>query len=86
MPATQLEAEKAKHIREPFPNGESYQDVVERMRDFLDELAERWDGKRVLLIGHSATRFALDYLLNGIALEELISAPFNWQQGWRFRL
>ena len=84
MPVSQLEAEKSRHIDEPFPGGESYRQVVERVQSFLDDLAREWDGKHVLIIGHAATRFALDYLLNRIALEELVAAPFNWREGWRY--
>ncbi|MDP9265018.1 MAG: hypothetical protein M3O91_02700 [Chloroflexota bacterium] len=37
---------------------------------------------RVLIIGHSATRFALDHLLRGAPLEDLVDAPFDWRPGW----
>jgi broad specificity phosphatase PhoE len=43
------------------------------------------DGGRVLLIGHSATRGALQFLLEGTPLEQLVDAPFAWQEGWEFR-
>jgi len=56
------------------------------MGELLDELAAERDGERVLLIGHSATRWALDHLANGVPLEELIAAPFDWQEGWVYRL
>ena len=65
IPATRLESEMLKHIEEPFPEGESYNDVVRRVRDFLDDLSPDWDGKRVVIIGHSATHWALEILLSG---------------------
>ena len=82
----ELDAVRLRHVDEPFPGGESYRAAVARMGELLDELAAERDGERVLLIGHSATRWALDHLANGVPLEELIAAPFDWQEGWVYRL
>ena len=86
MPVAQLHAERRLRIDAPFPDGESYHQVVGRVRTFLDELAPDWDGRQVLLIGHAATRFALQHLLEGRSLEEVVEAPFAWQPGWTYRL
>jgi hypothetical protein len=40
----------------------------------------------VLLIGHTATRFALQHLLEDTPLERIVDAPFAWQPGWQYRL
>ncbi len=85
-PVARVEAERLRRIDEPFPGGESYRQVVERTKDFLDDLAGDWDGKRVVVIGHSATRLALDHLIHGRDLAEAIAAPFTWQEGWRYEL
>jgi len=69
-----------------FPHGQSYREVVRQMQLFLRELTEAHPGGKVLLIGHSATRWALEVLLAGKALETLVDAPFNWQPGWHYRL
>jgi broad specificity phosphatase PhoE len=84
LPADLVTAERRKHVDAAFPGGESYADAVERMRSFLYDLARAWDGCRVLLIGHSATRWALDHLLLGVPLEEVVDAPFEWQEGWEY--
>src|SRR5258708_3498014 len=52
MPVAQLEAERRHRIDEPFPDGESYRQVVERVRAFLADLARDWEGQQVLLVGH----------------------------------
>jgi broad specificity phosphatase PhoE len=77
-------AVRRRHVDEPFPCGESYRQVVERTRSFLDEVAARHDGQRVVVIAHSANRWALDHLVNGRPLEELVDAPFDWQPGWTY--
>jgi broad specificity phosphatase PhoE len=60
--------------------------VAGRVAGFLEELARDCDGARVLVVGHSATRWALDHLLAGAALAELMVAPFGWQEGWSYAL
>ena len=40
----------------------------------------------MLLIGHVATRWALDHTLLGMPLETLVDAPFEWREGWEYTL
>lgn len=86
MPRAQLDAERGRRLDEPFPGGESWREAVARVAGFLDELRVSRDGERVLIIGHVATRWALDHVVLGIPLEELVAAPFVWQEGWEYRL
>ena len=83
-PAAELEV--AKHVDVPFPGGESYRDVVARVERFLDDVRRGWDGKRVVAVSHAAPRWALQHLLDGTPLEELIGSPLHWQPGWTFWL
>ena len=53
---------------------------------FLTDLPTRWDGRRVLVIGHVATRWGLEHFLNGVPLEDLVDADFQWQEGWEYVL
>jgi broad specificity phosphatase PhoE len=85
-PVAEIEAERVRRTEAPFPGGESYQQVVERTRDFLNDLFPDLDGARVLLIAHSANRWALQHLLLGAPLEEVVEAPFDWQEGWEYAL
>ncbi len=75
---------RLRHVNEPFPGGQSYRQVVEATRAFLDDAVARHDGQRVVVIGHSANRWALQHLLEGTPLGELVAAPFAWQEGWLF--
>ena len=56
------------------------------MARFLGDLPLRWDGQRVLVIGHVATRWGLDHAISGVPLEELAAADFGWRPGWEYRL
>jgi alpha-ribazole phosphatase/probable phosphoglycerate mutase len=86
MPVARLETERARRIDTPYQNGQSYRQVVDQTRDFLRELAPGYQGQTILLIAHSANRWALQCLLDGQRLEELVDAPFVWKPGWRFTL
>ena len=86
-PAAELDTQtRLSHIEEPFPGGQSYRQVVEATRSFLDDVVARHDGTTVLAIAHSANRWAIQHLLDGTPLEELVGAPFEWQEGWIYRL
>jgi 2,3-bisphosphoglycerate-dependent phosphoglycerate mutase len=74
------------HLDTPFPGGESWRQAIGRVAGFLDELSRERDGERVLVIGHVATRWALDHVANGVPLETLIAEHFAWQPGWEYRL
>jgi broad specificity phosphatase PhoE len=84
MPRVRLEAERIAHVGQPWPDGESYTDVVERTRALLMDIVTRHDGERLLVVAHSANRLALDVLLRGRELESLLAAPFDWQPGWEY--
>jgi broad specificity phosphatase PhoE len=86
MPAPALEAGRRHYLDLPYPGGESWRQAVGRIRGFLDDLPLRWNGQRVLIIGHIATRWGLDHFLRGVPLEELADQDFAWQAGWEYRL
>jgi 2,3-bisphosphoglycerate-dependent phosphoglycerate mutase len=85
-PAERVGAEVKARIERPFAGGESYRDVVVRMGRFLDDLFLRWDGLRLVVIGHAATRWSLQHLVGGEELEDVVGAPFEWQHGWEYRV
>lgn len=85
-PTNFVEALGHRYVTRPFPNGESYEEVVRRVRDLLGELNRRYAAGRVLLIGHRAVQYALEHLVNDVPLPEAISASWQWQPGWRYEL
>jgi broad specificity phosphatase PhoE len=75
-----------RHIDTPFPGGPSYREIETATDDFLRDLAAGWDGSTVLLIAHSANRWALDCLLTGARWQALLKSPSPWQPGWDYTL
>jgi alpha-ribazole phosphatase/probable phosphoglycerate mutase len=84
QPVALLASQRRQHIETPFPGGQSYREVIEATHAFLRDLARDWDGSRVLVIAHSANRWALECLLGNGVIEELVDAPFAWQEGWSY--
>jgi broad specificity phosphatase PhoE len=82
MPVSLMERDRRSHVDDPWPEGESYRQVVDRVRRFLRDLPSSPRDGRFIVIGHAATRWALDHLVHGIPLETLVSSPFHWQAGW----
>jgi 2,3-bisphosphoglycerate-dependent phosphoglycerate mutase len=71
---------------QPYPGRESWRQAVTRVGWFLDGLPLHWNGQRVLVIGHVATRRGLDHFVGGVQLEQLAVRDFAWQEGWEYRL
>jgi 2,3-bisphosphoglycerate-dependent phosphoglycerate mutase len=86
MPRAQLDAERHRRLDVPFPGGESWRQAIERVTGFLRELPRSHDGQRVLVIGHVATRWALDHFARGVPLGTLVDTPFEWREGWEYTL
>lgn len=85
-PVAQLDSQRQRRIDEQFPGGESYRQVVERTREFLADLVRDFDGQQVVVVAHSANRWALDVLVHGRRLEDTVETRFSWQPGWRYRV
>ena len=82
MPRAILDEQRVRRVDEPWPGGESWRQAVARVDSFLEELR----GGRVLVIGHVATRWALDHRVRECSLEDLASEEFDWRPGWEYEL
>ena len=68
------------------PGGESYLQVVERVRGFLTDVARDSRDRSVVVIGYTATKWAIDYLIFGVPLESNLAGRFEWRPGWWYTL
>jgi broad specificity phosphatase PhoE len=55
------------------PGGESWPDVILRLRSVLDTVALHFAGKRVLIVAHQIVVLCMRYLLEGISEEQLLA-------------
>jgi 2,3-bisphosphoglycerate-dependent phosphoglycerate mutase len=84
-PAPQVHGDRARYADEPYPAGESWRQATSRVASFVGDLVPRWEGRRVLVIGHVATLWGLEQCLTGAELSEQLTTPFEWREGWEFR-
>jgi broad specificity phosphatase PhoE len=84
-PTLEIEERRVLHVSTPFPNGESYEQVVGRVTAWLTEATTTFAGRTVLVIGHRGTFYALEHLIRHISLDEAITSAWHWQPGWTYR-
>jgi 2,3-bisphosphoglycerate-dependent phosphoglycerate mutase len=78
--------DRTSYLDQAYPNGESWEQAIARVARWLDDLTPRWAGARVLVVGHVATRWALDHYLDRVPLETMVAADFAWRAGWEYRV
>lgn len=85
-----VEPMQEKMILEKFPNGESYEDVKQRVSDFLEMLKKNYKDKNVAILSHKGPQLALDVLLKGKNWEQAFKEDWrhtkSWQPGWRHEI
>jgi len=86
-PGAEIRQDRLDHCQHPYPGGESHEQAIARVARCLADLPTRWDGQRVMLIGHLATYRALEHVTTGRSVRDLVAAAFEWQaEGWQYRL
>ena len=76
------------HIKIPFDNGESLLDVESRVKDFLDSVKEKYNGKTIGIIAHRAPQLAIEVITKNKSWEEAIKNDWRkngkWSPGWEY--
>lgn len=87
-PSSEVEPLQEKSITKPFPKGESYEMVKERILSFLDDLKKDYQGKNIAIVAHKAPQLALDVILKGMTWEQAFENDWRkkgkWQPGWDY--
>lgn len=84
-PVEDLEALRQTYIDVPFPNGESYMDVVRRVRAWSVDARQEHGSATVLVVAHRATYYAFEHLFRHRAPADVIGARWQWQPGWNYQ-
>jgi len=87
-PAAQVDQEFPRRITEPFPHGESLLMVVQRVGAFLRDVLREYDQKTIVVIGHRATKYGLQYWCDDASLEDIVRTPWEWREVpiWHYEL
>ena len=85
-----VEPMQENHITEKFSEGESYEDVKNRIADFLEFLKKKYDGKDVAIVAHKAPQLSLDIVLKGKTWKQALAEDWRktkaWRPGWDYVL
>ncbi len=87
-PVAQVEGEFTRRITEPFPHGESLTIVVQRVGAFLRDVSRAYDERTIVVIGHRATKYGLEYWCGDASLEDIVRATWEWREIpiWRYEM
>lgn len=72
-PRDEVRDKRLEHLHTPYPNGESYDEVLARVQSFLDDLKNKHDKQTVAICGHGV--YPLEVLINKMPIEK---ALFDW--------
>lgn len=72
------------HLDVPHFEGETWRDAVERVTSSLVDLIDAHRGTSILVVGHRATWLALETLLGGRRLEDVVDHDVPWRPGWEY--
>ncbi len=77
-------------IVKPFPEGESYEDVKNRVADFLEFLMKNYDGRNIAIVAHKAPQLSMDVLIKGKSWKQALAEDWrksrDWKPGWEYTL
>jgi len=85
-PTEMIDKMRSNCIKEPFPDGESYNQAVSRIHDFFREMMNSYSGKSILVVGHRATRYGLETLVQKKTISDCLNTPFERQPYWEYHL
>lgn len=79
---------KTDHVDVQYPNGESYRDVERRVKNFLEEMQDTYEGKHIAILAHQAPQLSLEVLLNGKTWPQAFAGDWrktkSWKPGWEY--
>ena len=80
------------YVEKPFPKGESYLNVEERVKSLLEELKEKSTTEQKLaFVSHQAPQLALEVLTKNKTWKEAVEqdwrqkTPKEWRPGWAYQ-
>jgi broad specificity phosphatase PhoE len=90
-PASEFKKDREQaYIKTPYPNGESYLDVEQRLRSFLQDTVSLYPNGHIAIVAHQAPQLALDVILGGRTWEQAIAEDWRkagtWRPGWDYRV
>ena len=90
FPSAEVEPLQERHIHDPFPGGESYEQVKQRVGAMVQKIRRDHPDGRVAIVSHKAPQLAMEVLLKGKSWEQAFAEDWrntgSWQPGWGYRI
>ena len=76
------------HITTPYPGGENWLMAAQRVGACLRDLFPAYEGETVVIIGHKATKYGIEYWSGDAPFETIIRKQWEWREVpiWRYDL
>lgn len=68
---------ESERIYKAMPEGENYNNVLNRVYNFLIDIDKKYKGKNILLVSHECPLWVLEAKVNGISLEEVLKTTLR---------
>jgi broad specificity phosphatase PhoE len=78
-PSDYVKSMRKDRVSTPYPQGESYSDVVARVKPFIEELKAQYDDKTIVIIGNFGILLSFEYWVNGVPPEETLQREWPWK-------
>ncbi len=89
-PGKEFKSNMKDNINIPFTNGESYKDVENRIKDFLDFAKKEYNGKHIAIVAHQWPQLALDVILKWKTRDTAIDEDWRKRKmrkpGWEYTI
>ena len=82
-PSAEVEPLQELSIIAPMPHGESYEQVKARIKDFLNDIKNNYEGKHIAIVAHKAPQLALDVLLKNMTWKEAFANDWRKTKKWQ---
>ena len=81
FPTSYINNQRNHYITNPFPEGESYEDVLVRIKDFLKENSLN---STITIVAHQAPQFCLEVLSHKLSFNQAFKSDWrHMEAGWK---
>jgi len=78
------------YIDQNFPDGENCYDIEKRIKNFIEEVKQKYIGKKIAVISHKYPQLAFEVITNNKTWPQAFNQDWrhqkDWQPGWRYTL
>lgn len=82
--AKDMHRDRAQYVAKRYPGGESWASAALRTIRMFNDIRDCKHAGNIVIIGHSATYYALESFVGGTKVADLVAAPWPWKPVWEW--